>query len=144
MSLATTVASSAPRPLWDAPVRARRRARRAMATVHAALRCTAPLSDCAHACCPVCSHARRPSYIEGRLRIAERERQRRLTKQQQQAAAAAAAADAAADGSGAKQSERERKAAAAQADAAMLELLQEEMAEKVWGVWGCGGGEMAG
>lgn len=69
---------------------------------------------------PVC----RPSYVEGRLKLAEKERAR--------ARARADAAAAAGSGGGAGPSQaRQLQAAAAQADANMLALLEEETRSKV-------------
>lgn len=72
---------------------------------------------------------RRPGYIEGRLRIAERERARRLAKQQQQAASGAGGPEGGGGGGGGN--EQELRQAAAQADAVMAELLEAEEADKV-------------
>lgn len=91
-----------------------------------------------------CPTRRRPSYIEGRLRLAEKEHHRR--RQQQPAAAAAGggsdsrAAPAAEGGGlpagdGGPASQEALQEAAAAADAVMQELLKAELEEKVGGGW---------
>jgi ankyrin repeat protein len=72
------------------------------------------------------------SYIEGRLRLAEKERQRRLAKAGNGGRTPHGGAGLGGEIAGhTERSEEDLKAAQAQADAAMAALLQEEQAEKV-------------
>ena len=71
---------------------------------------------------PVC--VRRPTYVDGRLRLAEKERQRRVAKE-------AASGGGGGTATGAAGEEEELKRAAAAADAVMAALLEAEDADKV-------------
>lgn len=71
-------------------------------------------------------YARRPGYVEGRLRIAERERARRLARDE----AVASGSGKAGKGGPVAATQEEHAAAAAAADAVMAALLEEEEAAK--------------